>query len=77
MLAHLLRQCRFNCGQTPCQLLDPLASGRSWRALMLQLPLSVTLTWDHDNIRDHNALHWGRLDPVVAGLIERINQVIG
>lgn len=46
---------------------------------MLELPLSVTLTWEHAAIQDHHfAILDGEviLDPVYAGLIERIARVI-
>jgi hypothetical protein len=43
---------------------------------MLELPLSVTLTWDHAAIQNHFANLPDHQDPVYAGLIERIARVI-
>jgi hypothetical protein len=41
---------------------------------MLELPLSITLTWIHAAIRDHDIFSQ-HLDPVYAGLLKRIAQV--
>ena len=41
---------------------------------MLELPLSITLTWNHAAIRDHDIFSQHR-DPVYAGLLNRIAQV--
>lgn len=42
---------------------------------MLELPLSVTLTWDHAAIQNHFAVLSEDLDPIYAGLNARIAQV--